>query len=73
MVSGPRLRKILGYVGESGAVERSIAYLKDVVEYELSVYPYLQFATVPFKIPRPQSTMGGQAKVDTVVGNKVLR
>ena len=59
---GPR--KILRDISESEAVQCRVSNLKDIVEDKLSVYTHLQFTTIPFEFPGPQSPVCGQTQVD---------
>ena len=46
---------------------------EDVVEDELSVHAHLQFTTVPFKLPRPHSSVRCKTQVNARVRDEVQR
>jgi hypothetical protein len=67
------LRQVLRHMGQAESGQRRVEDLEDAVEDELAFDADLQFAVTLFEFPGVQTAMGGQAEIDAVMTDQLLR
>jgi hypothetical protein len=67
------LRQVVRDVGEAESGQRRIEHLRGAVEDELAFHAHFQFAGALFEFPGVQTATRGQAQIDAVVPDQVLR
>ncbi len=68
-----RLHKAFRQISQAEACEPGLEHLAGGVEEQLALDPHLEFARALFELPGVQPAMGGQAQIDAVVLDQVLR
>jgi len=70
--SGP-LHQSFRHIGESTAGKRPVQQLGRAVESQLALHPHPQLTAAFLEFPAIDVAMRGQAEIDTVVFDEVLR